>query len=455
MLSERITLQHFAVTNLPNQANTVVNFSGNNEVDGNGVLHGYAGSMNATNYTSGTGTGDLSVEMKTFYEKALLTMAEPNLVHDQFAVKKSIPRNGGKTIEWRKFDKLPKALNPITEGVTPQGNKLKASAVVATVSQYGDYIEQTDLLELTAIDNTIVEATKELASQAGLTLDTVVRNELCTGTNVLYSSKDNGNGTYTKINGRAEFTANCPLTVKDVFRAVAEMKSMNAPRIGDSYVAIIHPKMAYSLMQEAGPSWVDIHKYKNPEAIYRGEIGTIGGVRFVETSEAKVIEPDKLRDGVSRMVLQADASSGATTIYVEGDDYTAGSGLSIPCYIDGVANTITAIAPDTTNHKTALTVSALSANVSKGAIVCGKGAGKDGSAIFCTLIVAQGAYATTDLAGGGLEHIVKQKGYGQDPLNQRSSIGWKATKVAKILHEEYLIRYESTSPDFSLETDAN
>ena len=65
-------------------------------------------------------TGTMSVEMKTFYEKRLIDQAEPRLVHDQFADYYPVPQNGGKTIEFRKYDSLPKASTPLTEGVTPQ-----------------------------------------------------------------------------------------------------------------------------------------------------------------------------------------------------------------------------------------------------------------------------------------------------------------------------------------------
>lgn len=52
----------------------------------------FAGEMN-TNTTTDSG---LSKEMKTFYDKALIRLAEPELVHDQFAQKRPIPKNGGK-----------------------------------------------------------------------------------------------------------------------------------------------------------------------------------------------------------------------------------------------------------------------------------------------------------------------------------------------------------------------
>ena len=90
---------------------------------------------NKTTDTTATTGNDLSVEMKTYYSDYLIDMAEPELVHDQFGQKRPIPKNGGKTIEFRKFSKLPKALTPITEGVTPAGNKLRASAMTATVEE--------------------------------------------------------------------------------------------------------------------------------------------------------------------------------------------------------------------------------------------------------------------------------------------------------------------------------
>ena len=423
-------------------AGDTVNYAGNDS-DAN------AGTMNANNGGAPVSTGDLSAEMKTFYDKTLITLAGTNLVHDQFGQKRPIPKNGGKNIEFRRFSKLPKALSPITEGVTPTGNKLKVAAITARVDQYGDYIEQTDMLELTAIDNTIVEATKELAAQAGSTLDTVVRNELTGGTNVMYGSKDG-----TPATSRADITEAHKLTVKDVFKAAAELKAVNAPKINGSYVAIIHPYVAYDIMQEAGDTWVDIQKYKNPEKIYRGEIGELGGVRFVESTEAKIIAPAAISDGVGRLHVKTAVAESTTAIDVD-EVLTAGTysgSAAIPVYVNGEENTIVAVEAKTGYSTVTLGSAVTSAAV--GDVICGIGAGKDGSAVFCTLFLAENAYGVTDIEGGGLEHIVKQRGYGNDPLNQRSSVGWKATKTAKRLIEEYMIRFETGSA-FSDTADEN
>lgn len=316
----------------------------------------------------------LSPEMKTFYDMTLIDVAGPELVHEQFGQKRPIPKNGGKTIEFRQFSPLEKALTPITEGVTPSGNSLTVTAKTATVLQYGDFITQSDVLELTSLDNTILEATKLLGRQAGLTLDTVVRNVLQSGTNVTYCSKISATGAETAVTSRANLDATAQLTVDTVMQVVAKLRAQNAPTINGKYVAIIHPYVAYDLMRD--PEWTDAHKYTTSENLYEGEIGEIAGVRFVETSEAKIYSGDGCPSGL---------------------------------------------------------------------------------AVFATLFIADGAYGVTEVEGGGLQTIVKQKGSAgtADPLDQRSSVGWKGLKVAEILVDNYLVRVESCSKRFSATSTSN
>ena len=227
--------------------------------------------------TQTTGSDGMSVEMKTYYSDYLIDIAGPELVHDQFADTYDIPKNGGKTIEFRKYDNLKPALTPLTEGVTPNGNKLNVTKIIATVDQYGDYITLSDMLTITAIDNNVIQATKKLGSQAGLTLDCITRDVLCGGTAVFYM---NGK------TSRAQLTKADKLDRNIFFKVAAYLKKMHAPKIDGSYVAIIHPSCSADIMMSEG--WIDITKYKNPEQIYEGEIGKIAGIRFVESSNAKV-----------------------------------------------------------------------------------------------------------------------------------------------------------------------
>ena len=319
-----------------------------------------------------TGASGMSAEMKTFYEKRLIDQAEPALVHDQFGDPYPIPANGGKNIEFRKYDSLPKATTPLTEGVTPDGQTMNVSTVTAEVKQYGGWVPITDTLQLTAIDNNILQATKIIASQAGRTLDTIVRDVLAGGTNVIYAPKIGEGGAETAVTSRATLDATCQLTSDLIARAATQLKAMNADPIGTSFVGIIHPYVAYDLRRD--PDWIDVHKYAQPDEIYNGEIGTLHGVRFVETSEAKIWK-----------------------------------GTGCPA----------------------------------------------GLAVFSTLILGAHAYGSTEIEGGGLEHIVKQLGYGDDPLNQRASVGWKAHKTAERLVEQYMVRIESCSARYSGTAEAN
>ena len=326
----------------------------------------------STQNQNATSASGMSAEMKTFYEKRLIDQAEPALVHDQFGDPYPIPANGGKNIEFRKYDSLPKATTPLTEGVTPDGQTMNVSTVTAEVKQYGGWVPITDTLQLTAIDNNIVQATKIIASQAGRTLDTIVRDVLAGGTNVIYAPKIGEGGAETPVTSRATLDATCQLTSDLIARAATQLKAMNADPIGTSFVGIIHPYVAYELRRD--PDWIDVHKYAQPDEIYNGEIGTLHGVRFVETSEAKIWK-----------------------------------GPGCPA----------------------------------------------GLAVFSTLILGAHAYGSTEIEGGGLEHIVKQLGYGDDPLNQRASVGWKAHKTAERLVEQYMVRIESCSARYSATAEAN
>ena len=102
--------------------------------------------------TNVTTQESLSPEMKTFYEKTLIDLAEPELVHDQFAQQRDIPPNNGKTIEFRQFDPLPELTEPLTEGVTPDGQSMSVKKLEATVKQYGGYVTYSDQVKLTTYD---------------------------------------------------------------------------------------------------------------------------------------------------------------------------------------------------------------------------------------------------------------------------------------------------------------
>ena len=176
--------------------------------------------------------------------------------------------------------------------------------ISAKVKLYGGFVELSDMLLLTAIDNNMVEATKLIGSQAGRSLDTLTREIITAGDMVQYA--EGQVDSRSALVGGAE-SGNHYLTVNAIRRAVRFLKIWNAPKINGHYVGIIHPDCSYDLMED--PKWVNVKTYSDPEGIYEGEIGRIEGVRFVETSEAKVFEGEGASgcDVYATLILGADA----------------------------------------------------------------------------------------------------------------------------------------------------
>ena len=319
-------------------------------------LHLFDGQPNTQTTTS----EGLTEEMKVYYSDYLIDLVEPELVHDLFAQKHPIPKNGGKTIEFRQWDTLPEMTTPLVEGVTPDGQSLSMGTIRADVEQYGGYVTLSDMFMLTAIDPVLIVATRAIASQAGRSLDTISREVLNSGTVVQYAEgqvSDRAQLAYTD-----EIT-NHNLTARAVKMAVRFLESQDAPKINGYYAGIVHPFCKFDLTNDE--DWRKPHEYVDPENIYENEIGELYGVRFTQSSRAKKFE----------------------------------------------------------------------------------GAGAGGVDVYSTLIMGADAYGTTEVTGGGLQHITKPLGSAgtADALNQRATCGWKATKVTKLLVQQYIVRIETTA----------
>ena len=376
----------------------------------------------------------LSAENKTFYSDELIDTAQARLVHNQFGQKKPIPKNGGKSIEFRKYNQLPKALKPITEGVTPKGQKMSVEKVVAQVEQYGGYVTITDMLDLTAIDDNIIQATKLIGGQAGTTLDTITRDIINGGTSVQYGDDMTINARHLLVGGEAE--GNNYLSVDAIRLAVRALKKQNAEPIDGNFVAIIHPDVAHDFTKD--PLWEKVKSY-DPDDLYKGEIGKVLGVRFVESTEAKIFHAEDLSESTRTLTVKSVADEVVTVneALSESDrEALAGRKVLInDALYEVVAAGANAITLDETPDAEA------------GVIVYPGEAGAEGRDVYSTLVIGANAYGVTEVEGGGLKHIVKQLGSGgsSDPLDQRATVGWKATATAERLVEEYMVRIETTS----------
>ena len=401
-----------------------------------------------------TVTPGLSPEMKEFYSKDLIELVEAELVHNQFAEHKPLPKNSGKIIEWRRWSNFKKALKPLQEGVTPSGSALEVTPVTKKVEQFGDYSTLSDVVQLTAIDPLIVEYTSKHASNARLTLDTIARNELLNGTQVIYGNNKESRAALDPDDDH--------LTPELVAKAVTQLKKQNAPKINGDYVCIIHPSVAFDLMRSE--EWQNVKQY-DPKDLYNGELGKLYGVRFVESTEAAVLKGGPLsNDSRALDVIGIEAGLTGTALKLA-KPLTAAEATAIAeaevllwtgaAYEEAtLGDTSYDAATDTLETSAPIEAT----NVDR--IYPGGGGietDTESTAVYPCIFLGKGAYGDVELSGGGMETIVKPLGSGgsADPLNQRGTIGWKCTGYGvKILIPEYIVRVEVTS-SYSTVDEAN
>ena len=360
----KMNLQLFA------DAGTLVNTSVN-----------YANAYDKTQKTEFSGTNTLDPTIKTYYDKELLENARTTMYYTQFAEKRPLPANHGSTIEWRKWNTFARA-DKLIEGVIPEGQKFGMTKKTGAIAQYGTYASISDRLETRAFDDVILGATEEMSASLSETQETLLRNSLLTGTNVLYCDNVDETGKVLSTptscatmaaggtTGQGESaTPNgwSKLTPTMINKAATILKKSKVKPINGKYVCIIHPSVAFDLRQDE--AWLEVHKYAATTEIFNGEIGELHGVRFIENPDAAVLS----------MVGE-------------------------------------------TSYKN-----------------------KAGGVTYASYFFGKDAYATIEPGGGNAEIIVKNRGEIGGPLEQFSTVGYKFETGHIVLYPERLLRVMSVS----------
>ena len=233
-----------------------------------------------------TTTSGLSPTMQSYYDRKMLEWAKTQFDFANYAQKRSIPKNNGKTVQFRRWTLFTAdpTTQTLTEGTTPTAQNLAMSAITATVKQYGAYVEVSDLLDLTAIDNVISDSSELLGEQLGNVLDMIVRDAMSATTNIQYADGKTSDN---------DITAAQKLTVGEIRKAVRTLKKNKARKFTRKggkphYICIVDPDAVYDLQSDS--LWQDVSKYSNAEQIYDGELGKMFGVVFIETTNAKIVE---------------------------------------------------------------------------------------------------------------------------------------------------------------------
>jgi N4-gp56 family major capsid protein len=245
----------------------------------------------AIQYTGGTNqAGGYTLKPEAYYDKLLLKMLRQMEFHyAKYAVEKSLPKNFGDTINWRRFNKLSVTKAPLIEGVTPDGQTVSGSEITAVIAQYGNVMYFTDVIDLQQLDKIRQEYTVELGFQAKETMDEIVRDVLVAeGSTAFGHASDE---VFTTNSSIAVLAAGDIPRIDDFRKIVMAMKKgyiQGNRKAGGKYVALISPDVMAQLFEDDKvQNYMD---FGRTNAMFAdGMVVDLFGIRFEEVLNAPVV----------------------------------------------------------------------------------------------------------------------------------------------------------------------
>ena len=253
-----------------------------------------------------TAYGDISPRTAAYAEKELLKRGLPYLVLEKFGQAKPLPANSTKVMKFRRYNALPNTPTALTEGVTPTSRNLTVTDVTATLQQYGDLVQISDVIIDTHEDQTLNEAIDLLGEQAAQMIEKMRFGVLKAGTNVLYA------------NGSTRSAVNTAITKQIQQRAVRALKRQNARQITEivrstpaygtenvapAYVALIHPDLESDVRALTGFTPAERYGTITP---WENELGKVDDVRYVTST---IFEPFTDAGGAKGAMLSTSGTS--------------------------------------------------------------------------------------------------------------------------------------------------
>lgn len=394
-----------------------------------------------------TTSAGLAPQIVEYHSKRLLKNILPNLVNARDMQMVPLPANNGRRVQLRKPVPLPIDLTPLSEGVTPDGQKLTMTDLWITIKPYAKHMEYTDEINWALLDRNTEIMTKLLSDQAALTLDTLAAEAKASGLNVQYA---NGK------TGRDKLAAGDVLTYKEMKKAVRTLQRANAQKFPDGfYHATIDPDTEFDLTND--PMWIDVAKYQDKRKVETGELGCMAGVKFFSTTNVKTFGgAEHLYDSVASLAIKASGYDKATRKLtlsapltddacrkLMGRMFAVKTGSSSFSYENVYVENATTDGVLTLRWPLSdATVSALAAN-SPTLVPEGTGTGT----VHATVVYGQDFAGGVALDGTGdnVQMIIKPLGSSgaADPVNQRGTVAWKVRGVGySVIQDAFGVRIE-------------
>ena len=249
----------------------------------------YAGGVNQS--------GSYALKPDAYYDRLLLKMLRQLEFHySKYAVEKSLPKNFGDTINWRRFNKLAVTKKPLVEGETPEGQTVSGSSVTAVIAQYGNVMYFTDIVDLQQLDKIRQEYTVELGFQAKESLDEIVRDVLIAEGSAYFAGGAASLDALVQLSAANENPA-----IDDFRKIVLAMKKAfigGNRKAGGKYVALVSPDVMAQLFEDTKVQ--NFMNFGRTNAMFSdGMIVDLFGIRFEEVLNAPIFSHSTVADGVT------------------------------------------------------------------------------------------------------------------------------------------------------------
>lgn len=357
--------------------------------------------LNTTDFLRTTGSAGLVTIPEVdqaVYNRTTLERSYPYLMHERFGKQYPLSRRSGKSMVFRRYERRAQATTPLSEGVTPPGTTLFHTDYRADIEQYGNFTVISDMVDYTHVDPLITEAAELMGENMGETMDSICREPLVAGTNVLMVAEDaTASGAEWVAAGSLSAVAGT-LNKGVLDAAIDKLKNKDAkfftPRIpgsvrvntfpvGKAFWMLIHSDIEHDLFNAAhsglvvAEQFTPVERYSGFTGVMENEIGKYRNIRFVTSTNAKI------RPAAGASVASGQAAEGM------------------------------------------------------------KGTGN--ADVYECLLFARDAYGVVPLERGSFKTIIERAGGNSDPLRQRNTVGWKAAGTSVILNDEWMLRISVTS----------
>jgi N4-gp56 family major capsid protein len=222
-------------------------------------------------------------QYQKYFDKNLLARAVNTLRLNDFARKTNLPMHAGsKQVAWQRWGAAASSnVSTMVEGTALSTfSDMSFTQVTATLAQYAEAVKFSDILEATELFNILDAATERMGEDFALNADDQTRAVLCNGSTAATERFAQQITSFSNLSSAA--TTAAFVDSQDILDAATNLKNNLAPTFGGSYVGVLPPNCTRDLMRD--PDWLAAKEYSDVAGLYKGEVGSLYGVRIVEAT---------------------------------------------------------------------------------------------------------------------------------------------------------------------------